>query len=38
MHLSEGQHNDDDEMHHCGDSYIFLTTTSIYAFDDRLTP
>jgi hypothetical protein len=35
MLLSEGQHDDDDEMHHCDDSYI-LSTTPVHAFDDRL--
>lgn len=35
MHLSEGQHDDDDEIHHYDDSFI-LSTTPFYAFDDRL--
>lgn len=38
MHLSEGQHEDDEKMHHYGDSYILSTTPFIYAFDDRRIP
>lgn len=38
MYLSGGQHDDDNEVQHCDDSYTLLTTPFLYAFDDRLIP